>query len=88
VSVQFEQLFVNCRAILIFDPGVISPVSLVRDDLKGDVRVVGFGFDDPSGHRGALRAKHDLKHPCSARTLIKVKTDAARRDCDEYREAA
>jgi hypothetical protein len=48
--VHFERLFVNRRTVLIFDPSVVSLVPLVRDNAKRPVGIVGFGFDDPSGH--------------------------------------
>jgi hypothetical protein len=43
-------LFVNRRAILIFNPSVEALIPLVLNNPKRTVGVVGFGFDYPSGH--------------------------------------
>jgi hypothetical protein len=45
--VHFERLFVNRRAVLIFDPSFVSLAPLLPDNLKRAVGVVGFGFDYP-----------------------------------------
>jgi hypothetical protein len=60
--IHFEGLFVNRHAVLIFNPSVVSFSPLILDNLKGAIRVVGFGFDDPSGH-GVARGQRIFKAP-------------------------
>src|SRR5262249_30343514 len=48
--VYSERFFVNRHAVLILDPSVVSPAPLVRNNLKRAIRIVGLGFDYPSGH--------------------------------------
>jgi hypothetical protein len=55
--IRFEQLFVNDFAVLIFDPSAVSLGSLLLDNLTGPIRVVSFGFDDPSGHGDLVNKK-------------------------------
>jgi hypothetical protein len=52
-SVHFEGLFVNRRAVLIFDPSRVSLSLLIPNNLKGEIRIIGFGFNDPSAHGSA-----------------------------------
>src|SRR5262245_50343960 len=48
--VYSERFFVNRRAVLILDPSLVSLGPLVLDNLNRAIRIVGFGFDYPSGH--------------------------------------
>jgi hypothetical protein len=55
--VHSEQFLINRLAVLIFDPSRVSLILLIPNDLKSEVRVVGFGFDDPSAHSAASANK-------------------------------
>jgi hypothetical protein len=45
-----QSFFIDALAMIIFDPGGVSPAPLLLNNLKRAIRVVGLGFNCPIPH--------------------------------------